>query len=216
MGFDGCHVFMDMVPIPISALQHYLYCPRQCALIHIEQHWQENVFTAEGRVLHELVDKPGNTNRTGVRTVRALQVFNLDLGIAGVADVVEFHPYLHGERVYPVEYKRGKPKDHRADEVQLCAQALCLEKMYKQEISEGALFYGRTRRRHMVTMDKELRLLTLDVIEGVRNLLAERRTPPAIYDRKRCDPCSLIDICLPRLLGRKQSVHVWLRKQLKE
>lgn len=207
---------MDEAPIPLSALQHYLYCPRQCALIHLEQQWEENVLTAEGRLLHEHVDQPGNMCRAGVRTVRALQIAHPDLGIAGVADVVEFHVSAQGERVYPVEYKRGKPKAHRADEVQLCAQALCLEAMFDQEINEGALFYGQTRRRQVVPIDRALRALTLDVIDGVRQLLVSQRTPSAVYESKRCDACSLVDTCLPRLLGRTESVRNWLRTQLEE
>lgn len=207
---------MDDTPIPLSALQHYLYCPRQCALIHLEQQWEENVFTAEGRLLHEHVDQPGAATRAGIRTVHALQIVHPELGIAGVADVVEFHTSDLGERVFPVEYKRGKPKAHRADEVQLCAQALCLEAMFGQEIAEGALFYGRTRRRQRVPFDPALRALTLEVIDSVRRMFASRRTPSAVYERARCDACSLIDVCLPRLLGRAGSVHDWLRGQLKE
>ena len=207
---------MDNIPIPLSALQHYLYCPRQCALIHLEQQWQENVFTAEGRLLHERVDQPGAARRSNVRTVRALQIEHAGLGIAGVADVVEFHSGSDGERIYPVEYKRGKPKSHRADEVQLCAQALCLEGMFSQDIVEGALFYGRTHRRQIVCIDATLRALTLDVIDGVRNLFASQCTPSATYERKRCDACSLIDACQPRLLGRAESVREWLGMQLKE
>jgi len=207
---------MEGAPIPLSALQHYLYCPRQCALIHLEQQWEENVFTAEGRLLHEHVDQPGSVSRAGIRTVRALQISHPDLGIAGVADVVEFHAGPDGERAYPVEYKRGKPKAHRADEVQLCAQALCLEAMFGHEVAEGALFYGRTRRRQVVQLDSALRALTLDVIDGVRGLLTSRRTPLATYERKRCDACSLIDVCLPRMLGRRRPVRDWLRTQLEE
>jgi len=207
---------VDDTPIPLSALQHYLYCPRQCALIHLEQQWEENVFTAEGRLLHEHVDQPGAATRAGTRTVHALPIAHPALGIAGVADVVEFHDSAQGERVYPVEYKRGKPKAHRADEVQLCAQALCLEAMFGQEIAEGSLFYGRTRRRQRVLFDHALRALTLETIDNVRTMFVSRRTPSAVYERGRCDACSLIDVCLPRLLGRTGSVHEWLRRQLEE
>lgn len=207
---------MEDTPIPLSALQHYLYCPRQCALIHLEQMWEENVFTAEGRLLHEHVDQPGGVSRAGVRTVRALQIAHPGLGIAGVVDVVEFRASSEGEYVYPVEYKRGKPKAHRADEVQLCAQALCLEAMFDHEVAEGALFYGQTRRRQVVLIDAALRALTLEVIEGVRKLLACRHTPSAVYEHKRCDACSLIDVCLPRLLGRPVPVRDWLRAQLED
>lgn len=112
---------------PLSALQHYLYCPRQCALIHLEQQWKENRQTAEGRLLHQRTDVPQTERRRGVRTVTAMPLLALELGLTGKADVVEFHSNATGERAVPVEYKRGRPKAHRADEVQLCAQALCLE-----------------------------------------------------------------------------------------
>lgn len=207
---------MDMDVIPISALQHYLYCPRQCALIHLEQQWAENVFTAEGRLLHERVDQASGARRGGVRTVTALQITHPKLNIGGVSDVVEFHYTPEGERVYPVEYKRGKPKAHRADEVQLCAQALCLEAMFDHPIPEGALFYGRTRRRLVVSMDSELRDLTYTVIADLTALWKEQRTPAAKYERRRCDACSLVDMCQPRLLGRTISVRSWLKNQLEQ
>ena len=138
--------------IPISALQHYLYCPRQCALIHVEQLWAESRHTAEGRVLHERADQPRAERRRGVRTVTAMPLAHAALGLTGIADVVEFHDAGDGEQAFPVEYKRGRPKAHRADEVQLCAQALCLEAMLDQPIPEGALFYGETRRRADVVL----------------------------------------------------------------
>lgn len=197
-------------PIPISALQHYLYCPRQCALIHVEQLWQESRHTAEGRVLHEKADKPRLERRKGVRTVTAMPLAAPELGITGIADVVEFHAGTQGERAFPVEYKRGRPKAHHADEVQLCAQALCLEAMLGQSISAGALYYGQTRRRHDVAFDSELRQLTLDTIAAVRAMLAAGITPSARYDPKRCDACSLYDLCQPKLLGRRRSVADWL------
>ena len=126
--------------IPLSALQHFLFCPRQCALIHVEHVWVEDVRTAEGRLLHERVDAGGAERRPGVRIERGVALRSLALGVTGRADVVEYHgrPPLP----YPVEYKRGKPKPHRADEVQLCAQAVCLEEMSGLSVPEGALFYG--------------------------------------------------------------------------
>src|SRR5690606_1842261 len=134
----------DEYLIPLSALQHYLYCPRQCALIHLEQQWAENRHTAEGRLLHQRADTPRSEIRRGVRTVTAMPLLAPELGITGKADVVEFHADSAGERVFPVEYKRGRPKVHRADEVQLCAQALCLEAMLGKRVEAGALFYGQT------------------------------------------------------------------------
>ncbi|APR04314.1 CRISPR-associated protein Cas4 [Thauera chlorobenzoica] len=202
-------------PIPISALQHFLYCPRQCALIHVERLWAENRHTAEGRLLHDRADKPMVERRHGVRTVTAMPLSNAELGIAGVADAVEFHSGDEGECPYPVEYKRGRPKAHRADEVQLCAQALCLEAMFGVKVVEGALFYGTPRRRQVVVFDDALRSLTLAVIRDTRVMIDAGRTPTATYDVGRCDACSLIDLCQPRLLARAAGVEGWLRRQLK-
>lgn len=202
--------------IALSALQHYLYCPRQCALIHVEQLWAENVHTAEGRLLHERADQPRSERRRGVRTVTAMQLAHPALGIVGVADVVEFHQTPEGEGIVPVEYKRGRPKAHQADEVQLCAQALCLEAMTGQSVSAGALFYGETRRRTDVVFDEALRRLTLDTVAAVRAMLDAGSTPTADYQPRRCDSCSLLDLCQPRLLGRRGTVGAWLARQLKE
>ncbi|EIL98036.1 CRISPR-associated protein Cas4 [Rhodanobacter thiooxydans] len=201
--------------IPISALQHYLYCPRQCALIHLEQQWAENRQTAEGRLLHLRADKPKAERRRGVRTVTAMPLLSLELGITGKADMVEFHVSEAGERAFPVEYKRGKPKAHRADEVQLCAQALCLEAMLGTPVVAGALFYGQTRRRQEVAFDTVLRELTRQAIDDIRRMLASGKTPTATYEPKLCDRCSLIDACRPRLLVRR-SIEAWLRRQLED
>lgn len=201
--------------IPLSALQHYLYCPRQCALIHLEQQWAENRQTAEGRLLHQRSDVPQVERRRGVRTVTAMPLLALSLGITGKADVVEFHADEERERAFPVEYKRGRPKAHRADEVQLCAQALCLEAMLGYAVESGALFYGQTRRRKEVRFDAELRALTARTITDARAMLASGITPTARYEPKRCDRCSLFDLCQPRLLGRRR-VEDWLRTQLDE
>ncbi len=204
----------DLDPIPISALQHYLYCPRQCALIHLEQLWAENTQTAQGRVLHERVDAGRAQRRAGVRSVSALALAHAELGLTGVADVVEFHQSQGGDQAFPVEYKRGRPKAHRADEVQLCAQALCLEAMLGQPVPSGALFYGQTRRRHEVAFDDTLRALTHSTIAAVRAMWVSGATPVADYQAKRCDACSLIDLCQPRVLKRGRSVQAWLARQL--
>ena len=152
---------MELEPIYLSRLQHYLFCPRQFALIELENSWAENQFTAEGQVLHQRVNQADQQKRGAIRTVWALRLANEQLGIEGVADVVEYHKQADGTQMpYPIEYKRGKPKTHRADEVQLCAQALCLEAMHGVSIPEGALFYGEVRRRHPVVFDAELRDLT--------------------------------------------------------
>ncbi len=201
--------------IPLSALQHYLYCPRQCALIHVERIWTESVHTAEGRLLHQRSDTPGAELRHGVRTVTAMPLRHDDLGIAGVADVVEFHVDEKGaEYVLPVEYKRGRPKPHRADEVQLCAQALCLEQMLNTSIAHGMLFYGKTRRRMPIVLDDVLRALTLRTIADVRAMIDAGSTPSARYEAARCDACSLIDDCQPHWMHREHSVSQWLSSQL--
>ncbi|MCL2011307.1 MAG: CRISPR-associated protein Cas4 [Cystobacterineae bacterium] len=205
---------MSEAPVPLSALQHYLYCPRQCALIHIERIWSENRFTAEGRLLHDKANQPAVEKRKGVRVVTAMPLESEALGISGVADVVEFHATAHGEQPYPVEYKRGKPKAHRADEVQLCAQALCLEGMLGKPCPEGALYYGKTRRRQVVAFDEVLRVLTCQVIADTRALVEGRKTPLATYEAKRCDACSLIDDCQPKLLAHGRNVNAWLQKML--
>ena len=209
-------MFRDEDFLPISALQHYLYCPRQCALIHVERLWAENRQTAEGRLLHERADQPVIERRHGVRIVTAMPLSNAECGIAGVADVVEFHTGADGECPYPVEYKRGRPKTHRADEVQLCAQALCLEAMFGQRVEEGALFYGMPRRRQVVEFDGELRKLTLETIRGAREMIAAGQPPPAKFEAKRCDACSLLDLCQPRLFARASRVEAWLARQLQD
>jgi CRISPR-associated exonuclease Cas4 len=192
--------------LPISGLQHVVYCERQAALIHLERLWSENVHTVEGRHLHDRADDAGGESRRDVRIVRALPLRSFALGVSGVADVVEFHRAEAGTplpgrtglwRPFPVEYKKGKPKRHRADEVQLCAQALCLEEMFAVAVPEGALFYGVTRRRKVVALDPGLRQLTADVAERFRRIIDSRITPPAEWGAK-CRQCSLIDECRPR------------------
>lgn len=202
--------------VPLSALQHYLYCPRQCALIHIERLWAENRQTAEGRLLHDRADNPQIERRQGVRTITSMPLASAELGIAGVADVVEFRANAGGEHPVPVEYKRGRPKAHRADEVQLCAQALCLEAMFGCRVEEGALFYGQTRRRQTVVFDNALRQLTLETIQATHEMIRTGQTPMANYLAKRCDACSLIELCQPKLLGKGRTVEAWLREQIAE
>src|SRR6516165_4839945 len=170
--------------IPISALQHFVVCPRQCALIHLEQVWIEDERTAEGRVEHERVDRGGAETRGPVRRAYGVPLRSLRLGLAGKADVVEFHASADGgpERPFPVEHKRGRPKIGDEDRVQLCAQALCLEEMLGVAVPAGALFYGRTRRRTEVAFDEVLRRRTDAVTVEVRALLAAAVTPrpPAV------------------------------------
>lgn len=197
--------------VPISALQHQLFCPRQCALIHVEGLWAEDGATAEGRLLHDKVDRAGPESRPGLRILRGVTLRSLTLGVVGRADVVE----LHGTppRPVPVEYKRGRPKPHRADEVQLCAQALCLEEMLGTAVPEGALFYGATRRRMAVAFDETLRALTRQVAAEVRATILAGVTPPPVYG-PHCARCSLHDLCRPEGLARPPKVAAWLRAQI--
>jgi CRISPR-associated exonuclease Cas4 len=189
---------MDSDPLPLSALQHWIFCPRQAGLIHLERLWAENQFTAEGQVLHASVDKAAARRVRGVRRVTSLPIASKRLGLAGVADLVEFHADPHGERPFPVEFKRGKPKSHRADEAQLCAQALCLEEMTGRAVPEGALFYGETKRRVSVAFDAELRRIVEDAAAQLQAMLASGITPPARYEARRCRACSLLELCRPK------------------
>lgn len=187
-------------PIPLSALQHAVYCLRQAALIHLERLWAENRFTAEGHVLHVAADRPGGRKVRGVRRVAALPLASRRLGLAGVADLVEFHG--EDQRPFPIEIKRGKPKLHRADEVQLCAQGLCLEEMTGHPVPEGALYYAETKRRVAVPFDEGLRRLTEETTASLREIFRTLRTPPATFRSDRCRSCSLIELCRPKASGK--------------
>lgn len=198
--------------IMISALSQYSYCPRRCALIHIEQIWDENLFTVEGKIMHEKVHEEGDESRGDVKILRGVPLRSLRLGLVGIADVVEFHRI--GEDIwqpFPVEYKRGKPKLDHCDVVQLCAQAICLEEMLNTTITEGALFYGRTRRRTPVVFDGALRFETEDITSKARKLIASGVTPPPSYS-KRCETCSIINQCLPKSIEKRPSVKRYLKR----
>jgi CRISPR-associated exonuclease Cas4 len=197
--------------LAISALQHWLYCPRQCALIHLEQAWAENKFTAEGRVMHERAHDGPDETRSSLRITRGMPVASRTLGITGQCDVVEFHA---DGTIRPVEYKRGKPKGHRADEVQLCAQAMCLEEMRTTTITAGDLYYGEKRRRTEVLFDDALGALVQDTITAFRHCIQSGITPLAEYDPRRCDACSLIEQCQPRALRFKSRAQAWFCGQL--
>lgn len=199
--------------VPLSALQHQLFCPRQCALIHLERVWEENALTAEGRLLHENVDELKAEKRRDLKILTAVPLSSKRLKVAGVADLVELHREGGRWRPFPVEYKRGRPKAHRADEVQLCAQAICLEEMFSAQINEGALFYGQNRRRHTVAFDAELRALTDRVTAEVHALFVSGVTPPPRYEKAKCETCSLVALCRPRAMARQKSASRWLAKQ---
>ena len=185
--------------IQLSALQHLVFCERQCALIHIEQLWNENLFTAEGKIIHDKVDTANKESRGDVRIEYGVPIRSLRLGLIGKADVVEFHRMNDGMWMpFPVEYKRGKPKMDDCDKVQLCAQAICLEEMLNIEIKRGALFYGQTRRREDVIFDEQLRLETEEAAGKVHSLIESGTTPKAEYSKK-CKQCSLYEFCMPRV-----------------
>lgn len=193
---DGLHV--------ISALQHYAYCPRQFALIHIEQAWEENRFTAEGRVLHERVDSGVAEQRQGTRSERGVLLRSKRYHLTGKMDLLEIE---QGDppRYFPVEYKRGKPKVQDWDRIQLCAQALCIEEMRDVQVDEGAIWYWEVRKREPVVIDTALRATTITAIEGTQALLASGKTPTPIEDKKRCRSCSLVDLCEPDTFRRDRS-----------
>lgn len=190
--------------ISLSALQHYAFCPRQCALIHNEQVWAENWLTAQGQVLHQRVDRGEPETRKGTRYERGVLVSAESIGITGKLDLVEID--LSTGDMKPVEYKRGKPKKDSWDRIQLCAQGLCLEEMQGRPVRGGALWYWQTRHRDEVTFSEDLRRETQQVVADVRQLLVSGQTPKAAYEKK-CDSCSLFDLCNPKLLGRDQSVR---------
>ncbi|MCY4141216.1 MAG: CRISPR-associated protein Cas4 [Rhodobacteraceae bacterium] len=189
-------------PIPISAVQHAVYCMRQAALIHLERLWADNRFTAEGDVLHQVTDKGGKRNLRGIRRVTSLPLASKRLNLGGIADLVEFTGGPDEETAYPVEYKRGKPKLHRSDEAQLCAQALCLEEMTGHPVPEGALYYAQTKRRVRVSFDPQLRELTENAVSELADVLASGRTPPPTPHKSRCRRCSLHDLCRPDSFSR--------------
>jgi len=203
----------------ISALQHLLFCPRQCALIHIEQQWTENRYTAEGRIMHERVDEVGRESRGRIRTVFGLPLRSLRLGLSGRADAVEYHRQDDGSadrpfwQPFPVEYKSGKPKKNDSDLVQLCAQAICLEEMLACSVREGAIYYGKPRRRMAVIFDDVLRKETREAALRLHELLESGQTPQARYEKK-CDSCSLLALCMPKVTGARRSVQGYLAKAL--
>ncbi len=211
--------------LPLSGLQHLLFCERQCALIHIEQEWTENLYTAEGRILHEHVDTGQSESRGDVRIEYSVPLRSLRLGLVGKADVVEFHRQKSddgsipgspsGWRPFPVEYKRGKQKKQDWDKVQLCAQALCLEEMLEIEVSKGALFYGKTRRRQDVAFDHDLRRKTEETAHRLHDFIRNGRTPAPAYT-KSCDRCSFIDSCLPKALDGHKSVKKYMKDLFEE
>jgi CRISPR-associated exonuclease Cas4 len=199
---------LDDDELPISGLQHLAFCPRQWALIHLEQAWVENLCTAEGRLLHEKADLPGESRRADVRTVRGMWLQSQRLHLTGRADIVEFRPVP-----YPVEYKRGKSKPNDCDTVQLCAQAFCLEEMLCVSIACGAIFYGNPRRRLEVVFTPQLRERTEDLTATMHRLYRNRKTPAATPG-PYCQSCSLVDLCLPQATAQQNGAARWVAQQL--
>ena len=183
----------DTNPISISALQHYAYCPRQCALIHVEQAFADNVHTARGQAVHRLVDTPGYEIKAGIRVERALPLWSDRLGLIGKADLVEFHP---DGTVFPVEFKHGRKREKIHDDIQVAAQAMCLEDMLHVVVPCGAIYHASSRRRREVTITPELRKTVEDIVAALR-LMIERRTLPSPVNDERCHECSLKDLCQP-------------------
>jgi CRISPR-associated exonuclease Cas4 len=203
-------MYSDRDFLPISALQHLIFCERQCALIHVERQWVENQFTAEGRVLHRKVHSGQSERRPGGRTSRSVPLRSAELGLHGVSDVVQRRP---GDPPTPVEYKRGRPKSHEADRVQLCAQGLCLEEMFGVPVTEGEIFYGKTRRRVRVEFDDALRAKTRSAVERLRHLILSGQSVPAEPGPK-CRHCSLKEVCLPKLVEKSHSVGHYIRRAI--
>ena len=198
--------------IPLSALQHYAFCRRQCALIHIEQIWEENLYTLEGRLLHEKVHSGETEKRRDTHTAFGMPVRSLELGLSGKTDTVEKN---EDGTIHIVEMKRGRAKIKGMDEIQLCAQAMCLEEMLDVEIQAGALFYGRTRRRQDVVFDNALRQETEDAAKRFHELVESGVTPKAMY-MKKCDNCSMYDLCMPKTVEKARSINTYLADGIRE
>ena len=220
-------MYDDDQMLMLSGIQHYMFCPRQWALIHLEQQWNENRLTAEGQLLHQNVDNPAYRQKNGdVITMRAVHIASHTLGLYGITDAIELLPsdnsidaithsrYPGYWKPYPIEYKRGHRKPDERDEVQLAAQVICLEEMYGIHIPEAALFYHETRHREVIRMDEHLRQLTYELSEAMHSTFDSGCTPKA-EERKACRSCSLVDICMPELTN-KTSVAYYLKKTLDE
>lgn len=191
-------------PVPISALQHWAYCPRQCGLIHVEQVFEDNIHTARGQAVHQLVDDPGHAIQAGVKVERALPLWSERCGLVGKADVVEFHP---DGKIFPVEFKHGRKRRKLHDDLQLAAQAMCLEDMLGRPVPKGAIYHASSRRRREVDITAELRGRVLEAVEGIRTMLASGVLPPPAND-SRCRECSLKEICQPEAVAAIERVRM--------
>lgn len=198
--------------LPLSSLQHVIFCERQFALIHVEQAWAENAYTTEGKILHEKAHSGARENRRGKSREFGMPIRSLELGMTGMTDAVE---YREDGKIRIVEYKRGRPKKHRADEVQVCAQAMCMEEMRGVSIAEAQLFYGKAKRRKAVILDDGLRGITRTAATRAQEILKEGKTPKADYDEGKCPHCSLIGLCMPGKLGSGKNVERYISRMLK-
>ncbi len=217
------YMYREEEYLMLSGLQHFAYCRRQWALIHIEQQWQENERTVDGQLFHKVAhDKERTESRGNLLITRSLHIRSESLGLSGICDVVEFHRSEKGISLfareglwqpYPVEYKKGAPKEHRADALQLCAQAICLEEMLLCQIPEGSLFYGETRRRTVVEFTQELRE-TVSYMAEEMHVLWEKGYTPKVRPQKGCNACSLKDICIPAL--GKTTVDAYINRRFSE
>lgn len=193
--------------IQLSSIQHFVFCPRQCGLIHVDALWSENLFTARGRIMHEKADSGEDESRGDRIITRSLNVYSRRLGLSGRCDVVEMNETGDTVIPYPVEYKSGKPKMDISDTAQLCAQALCLEEMMNVSVREAAVFYGKPRRRLAVEIDDNLRRETESIIHSIHGMIKEKRVPAAKY-MKKCDTCSLNDMCMPKVKSGKLKSYI--------
>ena len=211
----------------LSGIQHFMFCPRQWALIHIDQQWEENRLTVEGQLLHTNVDNPSYRQKNGdIITLRSVSIASEKLGLYGVTDAVELHLVVDGQdgiqhklypgiwKPFPIEYKRGKPKRTSIDEVQLAAQVMCLEEMYGIHIDYGALYYGETRHRELIHINKTLRNLTIERAEEMHRVFFSGIIPRADKG-KHCRNCSLVDVCMPNMESCSK-VNTYLKKNLYE
>lgn len=196
-------------PIPVSALQHWAYCPRQCGLIHLEQVFEDNIHTARGQAVHHLVDEPGYEMKAGVKVERSLPLWSDRYGLIGKADLVEFHP---DGAVYPVEYKHGRKRQKVHDDLQLAAQAMCLEEMLGRPVPKGAIYHASSRRRREVAVTPELRRLVEETAAAIRAMLVSGVLPLPANDG-RCRECSLREICQPQAMAGKDR-QATLRRDL--
>ncbi len=189
----------DLEPVNVSALNQYAYCRRRCALIYLENEFADNRHTASGNAEHARVDRVAHaSNREGARVEHALPIWSERLGLIGKGDVVEFWP---DGTIYPVEYKHGAKKQHDNDDLQLAAQALCLEEMFGRPILQGAIFHARSKRRREVVFTSQLRAATEQTVASIRQMLMAQTMPPPLINDTRCRECSLLDLCQPQALG---------------